>query len=106
MYAFLGMQSSKTGLILVLEGVVFHYIWLLKCLFGTVTIYSDIFFKHFCLKMQNWESKKKKEKKKKLTLTFQYFGSVGKEQTNIFFFLAWSKYITNRQMSIVYFLLP
>ena len=38
---FLGMQSLRIGLILVLEGVIFHYIWL-KYLFGTVTIYSDI----------------------------------------------------------------
>ena len=30
---------------------------------------------------------KKKKKKKKLTLIFQYFGSVRKGQTNIFFFL-------------------
>ena len=52
--------------------------FVLKCLFGTVTIYSDI----FCLKIQNRVSKKKK----KLTLIFQYFGSVGKGQTNICFF--------------------
>ena len=49
--AFLSMQSPRIGLILVLEGVVFHYISF-KCLFGTVTIYSDILFYHFCLKMQ------------------------------------------------------
>ena len=32
------MQSLRISLILVLEGVVFHYVWL-KCLFETVTIY-------------------------------------------------------------------
>ena len=66
------------------KGVVFHYIWL-KYRFGTVTIYSDILFSHFCLKIQNWVSKKKKKKKKKMTLSFQYFGSVRKGQTNTFF---------------------
>ena len=38
--ALLGMQSLRIGLILVLEAVVFQYIWL-KYLFGTDTIYSD-----------------------------------------------------------------
>ena len=41
--AFLGIQTLKIGLILVLEGIVFHYIWL-KYPFGIVTIYSDILF--------------------------------------------------------------
>ena len=91
--AFLDMQSSKIGLILVLEGIVFHYIWL-KYHFGTVTVsvYSAILFQHFCLKntklsiKKKKKKKKEKEKKKKPTLIFQYFGSVGKGQTNIFIF--------------------
>ena len=45
----LGMQSLRIGLILVLEGVVFHYIWL-KYLFGTVTINSDNLFWIFLFK--------------------------------------------------------
>ena len=56
---FLGMQSPRIGLILVLEGIVFHYMWL-KCLLGTVTIYSDILFEH-CVKMQNLKKKKKSQ---------------------------------------------
>ena len=45
---FLGIQPgtqspTRIGLILVLEGIVFHYNRL-KCLFGTVTIYFDILF--------------------------------------------------------------
>ena len=79
-YEFLGMQSLRIGLILVLEGVVFHFIWL-KYLLGTVITCSDIYFEHFCLKIQNEVSKKKKP-----TLVFQYFGSVGKGLTNIFSF--------------------
>ena len=39
--AFLGMKSPRNGIILVLEGVVFHYSRL-KCLLGQFTIYSDI----------------------------------------------------------------
>ena len=50
--SFLGMQSPRIDLILVLEGVLFHYSRL-KCLFRTVTIHSDILFEQFCLKMQN-----------------------------------------------------
>ena len=46
---FLGMQNLRIGLILVLEGIVFHYIWL-KYLFGTVTIHSDILFLTFLFK--------------------------------------------------------
>ena len=79
-YAFFGMQSPRIGLILVLEGVVFHYIWF-ECLFETVTIYSEILFEHFLFK-----NGKLRIKKKKATLTFRYFGSVGKGQANIFFF--------------------
>ena len=41
--AFLGMQSPRIGLILVLEDVVFHYSRL-KYLLETVTTYSDILF--------------------------------------------------------------
>ena len=37
------LMNARIGLILVLEGTVFHYIWL-KCLFRTVTTDSDIFF--------------------------------------------------------------
>ena len=36
-------MNARMGLILVLEGIVFHYIWL-KYLFGTVTLDSDILF--------------------------------------------------------------
>ena len=60
---FLGMQSLRIGLILVLEGVVFHYIWL-KYLFGTVTIYSNILFWTFLFKNTKLSIKKKKKKKK------------------------------------------
>ena len=49
---FLGMQSIRIGLILVLEGAVFHYIWL-KYLFGTVSNIPTFYFEHFCLKLQN-----------------------------------------------------
>ena len=42
--AFLGMQSPQNWFHPGVGGVVvFHYIWF-KCLFGTVTIYSDILF--------------------------------------------------------------
>ena len=96
-------KPSNIGLILVLDGIVFHYIWL-RYIFGTVTIYSrtcgrtnflnmlpcinkvnewmnewmnsDISFQLCCLKIHQ---------KKKMTLIFQYFGSVQKGQTNIFF---------------------
>ena len=37
------LMNARIGLILVLEDIVFHYIWL-KYLFGTVTIDSDILF--------------------------------------------------------------
>ena len=37
------LMNTRIGLILVLEGIVFHYIWL-KYLFATVTIDSDILF--------------------------------------------------------------
>ena len=87
--AFLGMQSFRIDLIPVLEGMVFHHIWL-KYLFGTVTIYSDILtflFKNTKLIIK----KKEKKKKKKPTLM------VGKGQTNIFFF---------RPHDITYSILP
>ena len=58
----LGMQSLRIGLILVLEGVVFHYIWL-KYLFGTVTIYPDNLFWTFLFKNTKLSIKKKKKKK-------------------------------------------
>ena len=81
--AFLGMQTLKIGLIVVLEGIVYHYIWL-KYLFWTVTIYSDILFQHF-FKNTKLGIKKKKKKERK-TLIFQYFGLVGK-MTNKHLFL-------------------
>ena len=37
-----GMQSPKIGLILALEGVVFHYIYLVKVLLGSDTVHDDI----------------------------------------------------------------
>ena len=37
------LMNARIGLILLLEGIVFHYIWL-EYLFGTVTIDSDILF--------------------------------------------------------------
>ena len=79
--AFMGMhcRPSKLGLILVLEGIVFQYIWL-KSLFRTGTIYSDI----FVLK-NKIECQKKQKQKKKTILIFQYFELVGKGQTCIFF---------------------
>ena len=40
----------------------------------------------FLFKNAKLRIEKKKKKKKKLTLIFQYFGSVWKGQTNIFFF--------------------
>ena len=61
----------------------FQYISL-KYLFGTVTIYFDIFFVEK-YKIE-YHQTKNKNKKKKPTLVFRYFGSVGKGQTNIFFF--------------------
>ena len=42
-FALLDMQILRIGLILVLEGIAFFYIWL-KYLFGTVTIDFDILF--------------------------------------------------------------
>ena len=59
MCAFLGMQSPRVGLILVLEGVVFHYSGL-KYLFGAVTIHSDIYFNNF---VKNAKLRIKKKKK-------------------------------------------
>ena len=45
-------------------------------------------FKKYKIEYQKKKKKKEKEKKKKKpTLIFQYFGSVGKGQTNIFIFL-------------------
>ena len=43
--AFLGLQSLRIGLILVLEGILFHYIWL-NAFLGQLLqcIYSDILF--------------------------------------------------------------
>ena len=59
---FLGMQSLRIGLkFLVLERVVFHYIWL-KYLFGTVTIYPDNLFWTFLFKNTKLSIKKKKKK--------------------------------------------
>ena len=79
--ALLSMQNPRVGLILVLEGLYFmHYIWL-KCLLGIVTIYSDILFHHFCLKIQNWEFKKKK----KADPYFPIFW-IGRKRVDFFFF--------------------
>ena len=82
--AFLGMKSPRIGLILVLEGVVFHFIWF-KCLFETVTIYSDKLFEHICLKMQKLRIKK--IKKNTPDPYFQIFW-VGRKRANrhIYFF--------------------
>ena len=81
---FLGMLSLRIGLSLVLEGVVFHYIWL-KYLFETVTVYSDVFyFEHFCLKIQNWVSKKKIKKGQPLFSNILGWSEKGKQT---FFFL-------------------
>ena len=80
--AFLGMQTLKIGSILVLEGIVFHYIWL-KYLFGTITIiYFDILFQHFCLK-RNWVWKKNKKQKGRSLFLFW----VGRKRANKHFFL-------------------
>ena len=54
----LGIQVSELVLILVFEGVVFHYIWL-KCLFWDSYYTFWHFILTFCLKMHNWEWKKK-----------------------------------------------
>ena len=59
--AFMGMQSVRIGLILVLEeGCIPLY--LVKEPFGGAVIkqFCTILFQHFCLKMQNSVSKKKK----------------------------------------------
>ena len=90
--AFVGMQTLKTGLILVLEGIVFHYIWLKILYWVTNYIFWHIILTFF-FKIQNWVSKKKKERKKKKKkkksrpLFSNNLGrSVGKGQTNIYFF--------------------
>ena len=75
--AFLGMQSHRIGLIMALEGVVFHYIKL-KCLLGTVTC---IFWHFLLLFLFN---KCYIDNQKKTDPNFQYFGSVEKGQTSIF----------------------
>ena len=75
------MQSPRIGLTLVLEGVAFHYIWL-KCLLGTVTIYFDILFWYFCLKMQ--KLKKTKTKTKKTHNLYFPILWVGRKRANFF----------------------
>ena len=50
---FLGMQSLRIGLILVLEGVVFHYIQLKSAFWGQLLYILTFYFKHFCMKIQN-----------------------------------------------------
>ena len=72
------MQSHRIGLILVLESVVFHYSWL-KCLFGPVTIYTDILFPNFCLKC-----KIEREKKKSWPLFFNILGRSEKGKQTYF----------------------
>ena len=79
---FLGKQSLRIGLILVLEGVVFYCIWL-KYLLEQLLYILTFYFEHFCLKYT--ELSIKNFFFKKLTLVFWYFGSVGKGQTNICF---------------------
>ena len=66
-------QSPRIGLILVLEGVVFHYSRL-KCLFGTVLYYT---FWHFVLTILFENAKlrmSKKKKKKRWPLFSKIFG--------------------------------
>ena len=57
-------------------------IYLVKIPFGTVTIYFEFHHTHTCCKIQSGVTKKKEH-----TFVFRFFGSVGKGQTNIFFFL-------------------
>ena len=87
MYALLGKQSLRIGLILVLEMVVFQYIWL-KYLFGTVLYYDILtFYFNIFVKKYKVEYQKKKKKKKNWPLfpNFLGWGLVGKGQTNTFF---------------------
>ena len=82
--AFLGMQSLRIGLILVLEMVVFQYIWLntfLGQILYILTFYLNVFVEKYKV-----EHKKKKKKKKQLTHVNWFFGSVRKKgkQTSIF----------------------
>ena len=77
------MQSLRICLILVLEGVVFYFIWL-KYLFGTVIIYSDFILNIFVSKYKSEYQKKKK----KADPCFPIFW-VGQKRANkhLFFFL-------------------
>ena len=80
---FLGMQSLRIGLILVLEGVVFYFIWL-KYLFGTVIIYSD-----FILNIFVWKYESEYQKKKKSWPLFSDilgWSEKGKQTSSFFFF--------------------
>ena len=61
--AFLGMKSPRNGIILVLEGVVFHYSRL-KCLLGQLLYILTFNFNNFVLKIQNYRIKKKKKEKR------------------------------------------
>ena len=79
--ALLSMQSPRIGLILVLEGLVFHDVWL-KCLFGTVTIWHFIWtflFENAKLRI------KKKKKKKSWPLFSNILGQLEKGKQSSFF---------------------
>ena len=60
--AFLGMKSPRYGIILMLEGVIFHYSRL-KCLLGQLLyILTFNLNNNFVLKIQNYRIKKKKKR--------------------------------------------
>ena len=78
--AFLGMRSLLIGLILVLEGGCISF-YPFKVPFFEWLLYIQTFYFNIFV----WKCKIEYWKKKKNTLVSQYFGSVGKGQTNIFF---------------------